>query len=127
MNYQEKKNSLSAQRPDLIEEWDYEKNYPLLPSQVSYGSCKKVWWICSICGYNWETRISHRSAGHHCPRCHPSSKKIEQYDLKMKLVCEYHSIADAKRKTKIYHIDQVLSGRRKTAGGYIWKYKEEKI
>ena len=44
----------------------------------------------------------------------------------MKLICEYQSIADAKRKTKIYHIDQVLSRHRKTAGGYIWKYKEEK-
>ena len=29
----------------LIEEWDYESN-DILPSQVTYGSHKEVFWIC---------------------------------------------------------------------------------
>ena len=126
MSLLEKKNSLSVQKPDLVKEWDYERNYPLLPSQVGCASNKKVWWICSQCGYNWETRIAHRSNGHNCPKCSNNlSKKIEQFSMEMEFIREYKSIAEAKRITKIYHIDDVLAGKRETAGGYIWKYKEE--
>lgn len=124
MNYQERENSLSKKAPNLIEEWDYQRNYPLLPSQVSYGSNKKVWWICAKCGYNWETKISHRFAGSNCPRC-PNSIEIIQYDLEMNVLKIYNSIANAERETGIRHIKEALSGGRKTAGGYIWKYKNE--
>ncbi len=124
MNYQERENSLSKKAPNLIEEWDYQRNYPLLPSQVSYGSNKKVWWICAKCGYNWETKISHRFAGSNCPRC-PNSIEIIQYDLEMNVLKIYNSIANAERETGIRNIKEALSGGRKTAGGYIWKYKNE--
>jgi very-short-patch-repair endonuclease/DNA-directed RNA polymerase subunit RPC12/RpoP len=126
MNYQERTNSLSQKVPHLIEEWDYEKNYPLLPTQVSFGSNKKVWWICSNCGYSWATKVNHRYNGSNCPRCHPNSIEIEQYDLNMNLLKRYHSIASAERETGIRHIKENLSGGRKSAGGFIWKYKDEK-
>lgn len=42
----DKRGSLYDNRPDLIEEWNYEKNYPLTPKDVTIGSKKKVWWIC---------------------------------------------------------------------------------
>ena len=29
----------------LIEQWDYKKNYPLTPKDISYGSTKAVEWI----------------------------------------------------------------------------------
>jgi len=48
-------------------------------------------------------------------------KEIEQYDLEGKLIKiwpSYHSV-----KKNYSHIASVLSGRRKTAGGYRWKYK----
>ena len=124
MNYQERENSLSKKAPNLIEEWDYERNYPLLPSQVSYGSNKKVWWVCANCGYNWETKITHRFSGSGCPRC-PNSIEIIQYDLEMHILKIYNSIANAERETGIRHIKDALSGGRKTAGGFIWKYKNE--
>lgn len=125
MDYQEKQNSLSIKSPQLVEEWDYEKNHPLLPSQVSFGSNKKVWWLCSKCGHSWETKIAHRFNGSGCPLCLPYCKEIEQYDLKMNLLKIYKSIANAERETGIQHIKDALSGARKTAGGYIWKYKED--
>ena len=37
--------SLQTLRPDLLEEWDHVKN-KILPSEVSLGSKKKVWWKC---------------------------------------------------------------------------------
>lgn len=38
-----------------------------------------------------------------------------------KIINEYKSIKDAYEKTNIKHISDVVNGKRKTAGGYIWK------
>lgn len=51
-------------------------------------------------------------------------KKISQYDKNNKLLMEFNSIKEASEKTHINasNIGQVCSGKRKTAGGFIWKY-----
>ena len=40
--------SLAEHNPELIKEWDYDKNDALgiKPDKVSYGSARKVWWKC---------------------------------------------------------------------------------
>jgi len=58
---------LKPLKPELIDEWDYEKNESL-PTEFSSGSDKKVWWKCSN-GHSWQTRISRRSNGSGCPYC----------------------------------------------------------
>lgn len=52
-------------------------------------------------------------------------KKIIQYTREGHVVCEYVSIQEAGRKTKISagHICHACKGIRPMAGGYIWKYK----
>ena len=40
------KNRLSTLYPEISLEWHPYKNRSLLPQDVSYGSTKKVWWIC---------------------------------------------------------------------------------
>ena len=42
-------NSLSAVHPELVAEWS-DKNFPLTPDSVTFGSNKKVWWkgACGI-------------------------------------------------------------------------------
>ncbi len=74
------KNDFNTLFPKLAEEWDYEKNGELQPEQFLPKSGKKVWWRCSICGYEWETEIRNRTNGHGCPkyRNHPSP---DQYAL----------------------------------------------
>lgn len=62
------KTDLSTTNPDLLLEWDYVKNEPLTPKDVSAGSEKKVWWICSE-GHSWQAVISNRAKGHGCPYC----------------------------------------------------------
>jgi len=47
-----KENSLEALKPDLIKEWNYNKNGNLKPSMFTINSEKKVWWICSK-GHEW--------------------------------------------------------------------------
>lgn len=68
---------LSIVHPELTGEWDFEKNYPLTPENVSYGSNKKVFWNCKKCDTIWNARISHRSGGSGCPKCakHPPIKE----------------------------------------------------
>ena len=36
-------NSLAEVRPELVPEWS-EKNLPLKPDEITFGSNKKVWW-----------------------------------------------------------------------------------
>lgn len=53
------------------------------------------------------------------------SKPVEQYTMDMVFVAEYPSIEEAFRLTKIKHISECCLGKRKSAGGYIWVYKEK--
>ncbi|MBQ2603066.1 MAG: hypothetical protein II583_06585, partial [Oscillospiraceae bacterium] len=54
--------------PSLLREWDYDKNEKL-PSDYSYGSGEKVFWICSTCGHSWQATINSRHRGAGCPAC----------------------------------------------------------
>ena len=53
----------------FLSEWDYDKNYPLTPCDVTPMANRKAHWICSECGYNWEALISNRMLGNGCPEC----------------------------------------------------------
>ena len=61
-------NDLESKCPDVAQEWDYGKNYPLHPSQCTYTSGKKVWWRCRN-GHSWEADIYRRTTGVGCPYC----------------------------------------------------------
>lgn len=54
---------------------------------------------------------------------HPCNKPVQQYDKNGNLIAEYISMRDASRKTGIPHpnICDCIKGRKKTAGGFIWK------
>ena len=62
-------NDLATKNPELALEWDYVKNYPLTPCDVTSGKNIKAWWICSKCGNEWEANISRRNRGSGCPKC----------------------------------------------------------
>ncbi|MFX1511159.1 MAG: zinc-ribbon domain-containing protein [Promethearchaeota archaeon] len=69
-------NRLSIKKPQLKKEWHPHKNGDLTPEKVSYGSNKKVWWLCSICGHEWKTKIKDRARGRGCPkRCRINKSK----------------------------------------------------
>lgn len=61
--------SLADNYPELLEEWDYEKNTTLKPEEVTPGSGKKAWWRCKTCGYEWYDYINHRVQRRGCPYC----------------------------------------------------------
>ena len=70
-------NDLASLKPELLKEWDYEKNNQLgiFPENVSLGSSKKVWWKCEK-GHSWKVAINKRTIGHRCPYCTNKIKKI---------------------------------------------------
>ncbi|MCU0342564.1 MAG: zinc-ribbon domain-containing protein [Ignavibacterium sp.] len=61
-------NSLEALFPNLISEWDYDKNTNINPSELGAGSSLKVWWKCKK-NHSWQTRINDRTKGSNCPKC----------------------------------------------------------
>ena len=61
-------NDLQTVNPELVKEWDYEKNIELTPLTVTSGSNTKVWWKCSK-GHKWQASIVNRSKGRGCPYC----------------------------------------------------------
>ena len=54
-----------------------------------------------------------------------NSKQIIQYTKNGEFVAEYPSVMEASRTTGVHHCNIILccKGNRKTAGGFIWKYK----
>ena len=61
-------NDLATLLPDIAAEWS-DRNYPLLPTQVTVFANRKAWWKCKDCGREWNTLISTRSGGSKCPYC----------------------------------------------------------
>jgi len=88
-----KYNNLAYLRPDLVDEWNYEKN-ELKPEEVTYGSNRKVWWVCSKCEHEWESKVCNRTNGRKCPLC--AKKLTESYiATELKIFCiEKYSAKD---------------------------------
>lgn len=61
-------NDLVASHPELIREWNYDKNTGVNPREISAGSKKSVWWRCPY-GHEWKALIVSRSTGRGCPVC----------------------------------------------------------
>ena len=61
------KKSLAETHPFLIQEWS-DKNLPVTPAQITYGSNKRVWWK-GACGHEWLASPKSRTSGEKCPYC----------------------------------------------------------
>lgn len=55
------------------------------------------------------------------------SKKVLQYDKNGMFIKEWNSMHEIERKLKIFHgsISNCCKNKLKTAGGYVWKYKND--
>lgn len=54
-----------------------------------------------------------------------ADKAVLQYSFDGVLIKEYKSSAEAARQTGVKHVHCAAKGARKSAGGYIWKFKNE--
>lgn len=68
-------NSLKALHPELLDEWDFEKNAEIDPDTLPPSYRKNVWWKCPN-GHSYASRPGNRvyNTGGNCPYC--SSQKL---------------------------------------------------
>ncbi len=63
-------NDLAPTNPELLKEWNYEKNdaIGIKPDEITNGGKNKVWWKCDK-GHEWSSIIRSRITGSGCPYC----------------------------------------------------------
>lgn len=66
-------NDLASQFPEIANTWDRDKNGHLSPTQVTPGSARKFWWVCSL-GHKYQTTPGARVHGIGCSIC--AGKKV---------------------------------------------------
>ena len=76
----------------LLGQWDIQRNHPMTPDTVSYGSKQKAWWRCEK-GHHWQAQIKSRAAGCGCPFCVNRQIQPEENSLAHKyplLAAQWH-------------------------------------
>ena len=112
-------NDLATTNPELIKEWDFDKN-TVKPTEVMRGSSKKVWWKCSF-GHSFFASIYSHKLGS-CSICNNTlGKKVLNVDTGE----IFNSLTEAAKSCGLISGDSIgycCKGKQLTAGGYHWKY-----
>lgn len=61
------KSNISITHPELLKEWDFNKN-EIRPENITKGSHINIWWKCKS-GHSWPAPVGNRIKGHGCPYC----------------------------------------------------------
>ena len=69
-------NDLATRNPNLAQEWDYDLNKNLKPTDVFPSGHQKVWWKCKKGHPSYQAMLSNRSCGKGCPYC--SNQRVAQ-------------------------------------------------
>ena len=64
-----RKISFATEHPDLLIEWNHEKNKGLNPENIPPQNNMYIWWKCSTCGFEWKSTLSSYIKGHKCRKC----------------------------------------------------------
>jgi hypothetical protein len=76
---------------ELCKQWNYDRNKKH-PSEYCPKSNAKVWWVCNVCGHEWESKIQDRHK-RGCPICGQTrgEKRVNDYLVsnKYEFLCEY--------------------------------------
>lgn len=111
-------NDLMTTHPELLAEWDNERN-ELLPGQISYGYDKKVWWKHTIVRngihfeHSWEaspnSRTNMRSG---CPYC-KNKKVLKGYNDLQTLLPEIAEKWDAEKNGELTPQDVTIASNKR--------------
>lgn len=66
--YATKENNLAVIYPELVSEFDLEKNYPLTPHDVTPSSSRRFWWSCAN-KHEWQSTRVRLGKVQNCPYC----------------------------------------------------------
>ena len=119
------KNNLATEHPEIVAEWDYEKNKNLKPEYFSSGSAEKCWWKCKN-GHSYKMIIADRVYGHDCPECYKQKhfKSVICVETKER----FSTAKEASLKYGISGGSPILNccnKLRTVAGGYHWLFANE--
>ncbi len=89
-------NDLQTKRPDIANEWNYDKNIDSQPYDFTYKSNKTVWWKCQY-GHEWKAKISDRTRGNGCPFCSGRGTSLPEQGIAFYL----ESVCSVERRIKI--------------------------
>lgn len=106
-----KENSIAYKYPELVKEWNYDKNMNLKPDFFTTGSTIKVWWKCKNCNSEYQATINHRVNGSGCPYC--VGKKINESN---NLAIKYPNLKkywDNEKNKNLKMTDLYFSSRKK--------------
>lgn len=81
-----------SQYPEILRSWNYAKNDPRRPEDITHGTRAKIWWICEK-GHEWETPLPNRILGYGCTYCSNKTVLVGFNDLSTthpNLVREWH-------------------------------------
>jgi hypothetical protein len=122
-------NDLETTHPDLVKQWHPTKNKEILPSHVTRGSGKKVWWL-GECGHEWEAIILNRATqGRNCPYCSKQKPFIGLNDLATTYpaVIPFYDVEKNNKKLNeiMLHSNAVLWW--KCSKNHTWKQKADKF
>ena len=115
---------LATLRPDLMEQWDFEKN-TMVPQETTVASHDKAWWKCEL-GHSWQSMVFSRSKenGSGCPYC--TGKLVltgfnDLGTLKPKLAEEWHDSLNKELRPE----DVTLGSNKKVwwecGDGHVWQ------
>ena len=120
-------NDLATTNPELLKEWDYEKNI-IKPEEISRGYDKKVWWKCKKCGNSYYSSPNSRSSQNvGCKYCNGGvAKKVNQYDKNGNYIKTYDSCSEAARILEVSN--SAISNackKHSLCSEYQWRYQDE--
>lgn len=131
-------NDLATTDPEILSEWDYERNTSVTPETVNRNSLRVVWWKCKR-GHRWRAKIADRILDHE--PCHQCRKAFEKAFPDMLLrhyaqAAGYEIIADyedligvpvsnyIREKNTVIEISKPFYN---TNDGYRWEYAKTQL
>ena len=66
-----------SEYPEISKEWHPTKNGDSKPDEFTYGSGKKVWWLCPK-GHSYDSKILNRTSKNKsgCPHCNNDRRAV---------------------------------------------------
>ena len=74
-------NDLATTHPEIAAEWHPTKNGDVKPSEVTFGSDVKHWWLGKECGHSWQAVSYGRAKGYGCAVCDGKAVEVGVNDL----------------------------------------------
>lgn len=92
--------------PEIAAEWDHAKNGVLTPSTVTFGSGRKVWWLCDK-GHSYQAQVTSRTrkvGATGCPVCRGTQVSADN-NLRVKfpsVAAQWHKTKNGERQPQDY-------------------------